>query len=182
MQPKTYYNPINGEYTTILESSGDTNGAYTHFEVSLAPGGGNPLHYHTKFTEEFFAVKGLLGLQKGKAIAYLKPGESALVPTGHHHRFFNDSPDTIIFRVKLTKGQPDFENFLKVMFGLVNDGKTITKNQIPRNIYHIAVVFKLGDTHLTNPLFKLFSPLVLLFYKQAVKLGVEKDLLELYCK
>ena len=181
MQPKTYHNPINGEYTTILESSGDTNGAYTHFEVSLAPGGGNPLHYHTKFTEEFFAVKGLLGLQKGKTIVHLKPGESALVPVGSHHRFFNDATEPIIFRVKLTKGQPDFENFLKAMFGLVNDGRTITKNQIPRNIYHIAVVFKWGDTYLTNPLFKLFSPLVLLFYKRAIKLGAERDLLERYC-
>lgn len=182
MQPKTYHNPINGEYTTILESSAETNGAYTHFEVSLAPGGGNPLHYHTKFTEEFVAVKGLLGLQKSKTTVYLKPGESALVPTGHYHRFFNDADEPIIFRVKLTKGQPDFENFLKMMFGLVNDGKTITKNQIPKNVYHIAVAYKWGDTHLTHPLFKLFSPLVLLFYIRAVKLGIEKDLLERYCE
>jgi quercetin dioxygenase-like cupin family protein len=182
MQPETYYNPVNGESTTILGSSADTHGAYTHFEVSLSPGGGNPLHYHTTFTEEFFAVQGLLGLQKGRTIVYLKPGENALVPVGTHHRFFNDTHSPIIFRVKLTKGQPNFENFLKVMFGLVNDGRTITKNQIPKNIYHIAVVYKWGDTHLTHPLFKLFAPLMLLFYKRAVKLGIERDLLERYCR
>lgn len=181
MQSGTYHNPVNGEYTTILESSAQTNGAYTHFEVSLTPGGGNPLHYHTRFTEEFTAVKGNLGLQLGKKTLYLKPGERALVPVYSHHRFFNNSAETIIFRVKLTKGQPGFENFLKTMFGLVNDGKTVTKNQIPKNIYHIAVAYKWGDTHLTNPVFKIFSPLILLLYKRAVKVGIEKQLLETYC-
>jgi len=181
-QPETYHNPINGEFTTILESSAQTDGAYTHFEVILSPGGGNPLHYHTKFTEEFTAVTGLLGLQQGKTIVQLKPGESLLVPVGSHHRFFNNSSEPILFRVKLSPGQPDFENFLKAMFGLVNDGRTMTKNQVPKNIYHIAVVFKWGDTHLTHPLFKLFSPLAKLFYKRAVKLGIEQELLERYCQ
>lgn len=178
---KTYYNPVNGEQTIILESSGQTNGAYTFFEVCLKPGGGNPLHYHTKFTEEFFAIKGQLGLQQGKNTVRLQPGESQLVPIGSSHRFFNDTNAQIIFRVRLTKGQPGFENFLKVMFGLVNDGKTITKNQIPKNIYHIAVVFVWGDTHLAHPLFRLFTPLVKLFYKRAVKLGIDKKLQEQYC-
>ena len=181
MQPKNYYNPANGEYTTILESSADTDGAYTHFEVSLSPGGGNPLHYHTSFTEEFTAIKGNLGLQLDKKKLYLQPGQSAMVPVYSHHRFFNDTTEPIIFRVKLTSGQPNFENFLKTMFGLVNDGKTVTKNQIPTNIYHIAVAYKWGDTHLTHPAFKLFSPFVLLIYKRAVKLGIEKKLLDLYC-
>lgn len=180
-EAKTYHNPINGETTTILESSAETNGAYTFFEVTLNAGGGNPLHYHKGFTEEFFAVIGALGLQKGKQVIYLQPGESALVRVGIYHRFFNDTNAPITFRVKLTKGQPNFENFLKAMFGLVNDGQTITKNQIPKNIYHIAVMFVWGDTHLTNPFFRMFAPLVTMFYKRAVKLGVEQKLLDKYC-
>jgi quercetin dioxygenase-like cupin family protein len=179
---ETYHNPINGETTTILESSAQTSGAYTLFEVTLNAGGGNPLHYHKGFTEEFFAVKGKLGLQKGNQIVYLQPGKSAFVPIGVHHRFFNDTDTPITFRVKLTKGQPNFENFLKVMFGLVNDGQTITKNQIPKNIHHIAVMFVWGDTHLTNPFFRAFSPLAKVFYKRAVKLGIEKKLLDKYCR
>jgi len=180
-ETKTYHNPINGETTTILESSAQTNGAYTFFEVTLNAGGGNPLHYHKGFTEEFFAISGKFGLQKGNQIIYLQPGESALVPIGVYHRFFNDTDIPITFRVKLTKGQPSFENFLKSMFGLVNDGQTITKNQIPKNIYHIAVMFVWGDTHLTNPFFRVFSPLVKVFYKKAVALGIEQKLLNTYC-
>ncbi len=181
-EPKTYYNPVNGEFARILKSSDDTNGEYSLLEVSLSPGGGNPLHYHTKFTEEFFAVKGNLGLQYQKDVVHLKPAERKLVPIGIPHRFFNDSPEEIIFRVMLRPGQPGFENFLKAMFGLVNDRKTITKNQIPTNIYHIAVMHNWGDTHLASLAFRIFSPLVKIFYRRAVKLGIDKELMERYCR
>src|SRR4051812_21351052 len=109
---KTYHNPINGEYAKILETSAETGGAYTLFEVSLSPGGGNPIHYHTKFTEEFFAIHGLLGLQQGKQKVLLQPGKSLTVPPLAHHKFFNNSNEAIVFRVKLMPGQPNFENFL----------------------------------------------------------------------
>lgn len=181
MPNRTYHNPINGEYTKILESAAETGGAHTLFEVSLTPGGGNPVHYHTKFTEEFTAVKGLLGLQKGKAKVHLNPGESLLVPKLAHHRFFNDTAETIVFRVKLTPGQPTFENFLKAMFGLVNEGKTITKNQIPKNILHTAVMYHWGDTHLANPLVKLAAPLLDMLYKRAVSKGIEQQLFDKFC-
>jgi len=180
-EPKTYYNPINGEYTKILESAADTNGACSLLEVSLKPGGGNPLHYHTRFTEEFIAVKGRLGLQYQKQVLHLAPGENKLVPIGVPHRFFNDSDEEIVFRVMLRRGQPGFENFLKAMFGLVNDGKTITKNQIPTNIYHIAILYEWGDTHIANIFFRIFAPLVRVFYKQATRRGTDTELLEKYC-
>jgi len=180
--PKTYHNPVNGEFARIVASSEDTNGEYSLLEVSLSPGGGNPLHYHTRFTEEFFAVKGKLGLQYERSTVYLGTGEQQLIPIGIPHRFFNDSPEEIIFRVMLRPGQPGFENFLKAMFGLVNDGKTITRNQIPKHIYHIAVMHNWGDTHLASLPFRIVSPLVRIFYRRAVKLGIERELLERYCR
>jgi quercetin dioxygenase-like cupin family protein len=181
-EPKTYHNPINGEYTTILESAADTDGAYTFFEVSLTPGGGNPLHYHTGFSEEFFAVAGKLGLQQGRKKLHLLPGQQYLVLPNSHHRFYNDTTEAIIFRVKLTPAQPQFENFLKAMFGLVNDGLTVTKNQIPKSIYNTAIMYKWGDTHFSNPLAKVIAPIFGLFYKKAVAKGIEQQLLEKYCR
>lgn len=181
-EPKTYHNPINGEYTTILESAADTDGVHTFFEVSLTPGGGNPLHYHTGFTEEFFAVTGKLGLQQGRKKLHLLPGQHLIVEPQSHHRFYNDTTQTIVFRVKLTPAQPHFENFLKAMFGLVNDGLTVTKNQIPKSIYHTAIMYKWGDTHFSNPLAKVIAPIFGLFYKKAVAKGIEQQLLEKYCR
>lgn len=176
----TYYNPVNGELTTILESAADTNGEYTHFEVKLTPGGGNPIHYHTKFTEEFTAVKGKLGLYYENKNIYLQPGESRLVPVGVHHRFFNDTDGDIVFRVVLRKGQPDFEKFLITMFGLVNDRKTITRNQIPKNIFTLAIMYRWGDTHLANPLIRFLSPVIISIARFARAIGMEKALTDKY--
>jgi len=179
-EPKTYYNPLNGEYTKILESSATTNGAYSLLEVCLMPGGGNPLHYHTRFTEEFFAIKGKLGLQYEKDIVYLDPGESRLVPISIEHRFFNDTPEPIIFRIVLRNGQPGFENFIKALFGLVNDGKT-TKGMVPKNPLYGATLLFWGDTHIKNIFFYIFSPLATLTYRIARITGVEKKLHSRYC-
>lgn len=178
--PETYFNPINGEYTKILEPSDSVNGDYSLLEVCLMPGGGNPPHFHTQFTEEFIAVKGNLGLLYEKETIYLAPGESRLVPIGVEHRFFNDSSEPIIFRIVLRNGQPGFENFIKALFGLVNDGKT-TNNMIPKNPLYGAALLKWGDTHLRNPYFYLFSPFASFAYQIAKITGAEKKLLSKYC-
>lgn len=180
-KPKTYYNPINGEYTKIVESSADTHGQYSLLEVSLMPGGGNPPHYHTRFTEEFIAIEGRLGLLYNSDIFYLEPGESKLIPIGMVHRFFNNGTDPIIFRIVLRDGQPGFENFIKGLFGLVNDGKT-TKGMIPKNPLYGAALLHWGDTHLKNTYFYVFSPFAKLAYWLARKTGAENKLLAKYCK
>lgn len=177
---KTYYNHINGEYTRILRTSAETGGEYTRFEVRLKPGGGNPIHYHTKFTEDFTAIKGTLGLYYEGNNIYLQPGKSRLVPVRARHRFFNDTEEDIIFQVVLRKGQPDFEKFLIVMFGLVNDGKTITKNQVPVNIFTLAIMYRWGDTHLANPIIKLLSPVINVIGKLAAHMGRDKLLIRKY--
>ncbi|WP_417351881.1 cupin domain-containing protein [Flavobacterium alkalisoli] len=180
-ESKTYYNPVNGEYTKILESAADTNGEYSHLEVCLKPGGGNPPHYHKKFTEEFFAVKGLLGMQYEKEDLHLQPGENRLVPIGTVHRFFNDTDEEIIFRIILRKGQPGFENFIKSLFGLVNDRKT-TKRQTPKNPLYAALLLKWGDTHLKNPFFYLLTPFAGMAYFLAKVTGADTRLKNRYCR
>lgn len=177
----TYHNPLNGEYTKILQSAEQTVGDYSLLEVCLKPGGGNPVHYHKRFTEEFLAVKGLLGIQYQKEVLHLSPGESRLVPIGIEHRFFNDTDEDIIFQIILRKGQPGFENFIKGLFGLVNDGKT-TGNHIPKNPFHAAVLLQWGDTHVKNTFFYLLTPFAKTTYRLAQILGIEKKLLSRYCR
>ena len=138
------------------------------------------MHFHYNFTEEFEAVEGVLCLiADGKKIQ-LKPAEKLTVAPRISHKFYNPSEETIIFRVKLFPGQPDFENFIKTVFGLVNDGKT-WKNQIPKNPLQAAVVFKWGDTHLANYLFRKGEPLLNKLYEKAVKNGIEAELKNKYC-
>lgn len=179
--PQTCYNPINGEYTTIIESALQSGGSHSLLEVSLNPGGGNPMHYHTRFTEEFTAVKGILSIGLGYKVTQLHPGESILVPIRTEHRFFNATDDVIIFRIKLRDGQPGFENFIKALFGLVRDGRT-SRQQIPYNIYYAAVLLHWGDTHLKNPFFRFLAPFAHYIYRRAARLGIEERLLDKYCR
>ena len=175
----TYYNPVNGEYTKIIESANATNGVHSLLEVLLKPGGGNPLHYHTRFTEEFIATKGVLSIDYDDETLHLEPGESKLVPIGTKHRFYNTTKNDIVFRIILRSGQPDFENFIKVLFGLVRDGKTTAK-QIPKNIFYAALLLHWGDTHLKNFLFRVIVPFAAFVRRIAIIRGIDKKLLDKY--
>jgi quercetin dioxygenase-like cupin family protein len=76
--PRTITNPLIGDTVTFLETSEETNGAYTLVEVTLAAGGGNGLHYHLDFDEEFEVIEGVLGVQCEKEILHLKHGQTAI--------------------------------------------------------------------------------------------------------
>lgn len=177
---KRYYNPLNKEYVVIEKSCEASGGAYSLLLVTLEKGGRNPLHFHTKFVEEFVAVSGVLGLQVEQDILYLQPKEAKIILPNTLHCFFNPTDAPISFQVKLTPGQPDFETFIKVLFGLVRDGKT-TKRQYPFNVFYSAILFYWGDTQMNNFLFKISSRWIFpLLYWMALKMGVDRRLLEQY--
>ncbi len=179
---RIYLNPITKEKATILKTSQETNGAYTLIEVELQPDGGNPIHYHKRFTEHFFPKQGPLGVHyKGQEIM-LKPGEDFKVPILDRHRFYNPTDHTIIFQARLEPGQPGFERFMAVLFGLVRDGKTFSSNQIPFNPLYAALLLKWGDTQVDSFAFKILSPLINLAEVIAKWLGIDKKLEKRYVK
>ncbi len=177
---KTYINPITKEKATLLETSAQTGGKYTYIEVELQPGGGNPIHYHKQFTEEFEPVTGTLGVHYlGKELR-LQPGDTFKVPVLDNHRFYNPLNTPILFRARLEPGQPGFENFMAALFGLVAAGKTIGSNQIPINPFYAIILLQWGDTQVDSLLFKILSPLLRVMYSLSRKLGYEKKLLQTY--
>mgnify|MGYP001157966737 CR=1 FL=1 len=133
-----------------------------------------------KFTEEFFPQIGTLGVHYlGKELA-LKPGEHFKVPILDVHRFYNPTALPIVFKARLEPGQPGFENFMAVLFGLVRDGKTFGKNQIPYNPFHAVLLLHWGDTQVDSFLFRGMRPVLSMFVSLSRKLGYEKSLLEKY--
>jgi mannose-6-phosphate isomerase-like protein (cupin superfamily) len=177
---QVYINPITREKATIISTSKETDGAYTLIEVELQANGGNPIHFHKGFTEDFYPQQGVLGVHYMGKELFLKPNANFKVPLLKAHRFYNPSDHTIVFRAKLEPGQPGFENFMAVLFGLVRDGKTFGKNQIPFNPFHAILLLHWGDTHVPHFLFTLIAPLMPVLVTLSRKLGYEKRLLQKY--
>lgn len=178
--PQVYINPVTKEKATILKTSATTNGAYTLIEVELQPGGGNPIHFHEQFTEDFYPQEGILGVHYLGKELFLSPDESFKVPFLDAHRFYNPGEHPITFRAKLEPGQPDFENFIAVLFGLVSDGKTFGKNQIPYHPFHAILLLHWGDTQIDHFLFRFLKPFLSILVALSRKLGYEKKLIQKY--
>lgn len=68
----------------------------TNQPSSVLPGGGTPLHYHNTYEEHLTPVKGTLGIVLGTETKMFKEGETAVVPKGTLHRFFNDSEEEVV--------------------------------------------------------------------------------------
>ena len=177
-----YYNSINKERIKFLKTAKETNGYYSEIEVKLAPGGGNPVHFHKRFTEHFYAINGELGLHYNGREIILEEGAEFAVSPMNDHRFYNpNGTKSIIFKTKIIPGNTDFENFLKTQFGLVNDSKTFGKLQIPKNAFYLAVLLKWGDIQSDTLAYKLGKPFINVGFKFAQLLGLEEKLKEKYC-
>jgi quercetin dioxygenase-like cupin family protein len=67
----------------------ETGGAYTLFEVVLAPGGGSPLHRHREENESFYVQEGEIEFQLDERILVATAGTFVHSPKGQLHRITN---------------------------------------------------------------------------------------------
>lgn len=168
------------ETITFERTAVETNGEVTDLIIGLEPGGGNPLHYHTSYSETFTALQGSLGLElKGKKIIMLSVGESYLVKKGEIHRFFNPGEQQIRFRNEVYPGHTGFENTLRILAGLANDGLYNERN-IPKSFIHLAICGMMSDMRLPG-IMSLTTPLLKLTAAMARKKGIEQQLINRYC-
>lgn len=177
---RTIVNPIIKDTVTFLQTSEESGGKITEAEITLMPGGGNPLHYHKTFSETFTAIEGDLGIKLGKKESkILKEGETYTVEPMSVHGFFNPADREIKFNVKLRPGHTGFENSLRIIYGLAEDGLT-DKNTIPKSIKHSAIVLCMSDMNLPG-IFTWMFPLLKLIAKRAKESGEEQKLMDKYC-
>ncbi|MBZ0286753.1 MAG: cupin domain-containing protein, partial [Anaerolineae bacterium] len=155
-ETRRFYNPIQRDAATFLKTASETNGDYTLVEVELAPHGGNDLHYHTDFTEEFEVLEGQLNVHCGAKELVLKPGEKALVERFVNHRFYSTSDEPARFLVTLRPGHAGFEKTIQIAYGLASDGKT-TPDGTPKGPLTLGLIFQLSGTRLPG-FFKVIEP------------------------
>lgn len=175
---RVFINPMYKDKATVLKTSEETGGAYSLGELEVWPGGGNPMHKHSAFTETFTAIKGTLGIALKDKKYYLKPGESITVPLHTPHHFFNDGQQPVTCHVKFVPGHADFVKGLAIGYGLAADGKT-NKKGVPKSFTHLALLIVLTDTKATGLLGALF-PLFKRLAGKARRNGTEEALLKKY--
>lgn len=78
-----------GIQVTVRVTADDTAGAYSVFEDLVPPGGGPPLHVHSREDETMFVLEGELEAQLGDQIATVTPGTFIHMARGTPHRFKN---------------------------------------------------------------------------------------------
>jgi quercetin dioxygenase-like cupin family protein len=176
----TIYNPVFQDTARFIRTSAETNGQFSELEVELGPGGGNPLHKHKAFTETFTAIDGNLGLTLNGKKVILRPGETITVQKGDIHQFFNEGTHHIKFRLVFTPGHTGAENMLRILYGLARDGMT-NKKGIPKSLMALALAGEIGDTALPG-IMSVTSPLFRALAARGRKKGLEKLLLEKYCR
>jgi mannose-6-phosphate isomerase-like protein (cupin superfamily) len=180
MRKRTFFNPVINDTATFLETCEETSGKFSLIEIELYRSDGPPLHYHNAFAERFDAIEGILHLQIGKKRIVLNPGESATVPPGTPHRFYNPTNDRVKFKIAFEPGHTGMENFIKIIYSLAADGLTNNKG-VPKKFSHLATILVMSDTN-GSGLLTLLSPIIRIVAKRAKKNGTEKWLLEKYCQ
>jgi quercetin dioxygenase-like cupin family protein len=139
-------NPVIKDRITFIKTAEDTNGDYLLAKLEVAPGGGNVMHYHTTFTEEFKVIDGQLNVSLNGEEKILKVGDSALVPKMAHHRFYNTTDKYATAMLELRPAR-NFEKSIRIAYGLARDGKTNEKS-LPKSIWHLALLFQLGEGYI----------------------------------
>jgi mannose-6-phosphate isomerase-like protein (cupin superfamily) len=176
---RRFYNPVQQDAATFLETSAETDGERTVIEVEVAPGGGNALHRHVSYAEHFEVVSGRLLVEVGEGARALGPGDEATVPVDTLHCFRNETDQPVTFRVTLTPGQTGFERALQIGYGLAADGRCNDKS-VPRNPYHQALLKQWSDIRLPGLTGRL-EPLFSLLARRAKAKGVDRELVARYC-
>ena len=177
---RTIVNPIIKDTVTFLQTAEESGGKMTEAEITLMPKGGNPLHYHKTYSETFTVLEGELGLKLGgRNKKILKTGESYTVEPMSLHCFFNPTDKEIKFNIKLKPGHTGFENSLRILYGLAEDGLT-NKKSIPKRLTHTAIIVCMSDMNVPGLLTLLF-PLLKRLAGKARANGEQQKLIDKYC-
>jgi mannose-6-phosphate isomerase-like protein (cupin superfamily) len=163
----------------IEKYSAETGGEYTLISVSVAPGGGTPLHYRGSYKEELTAKSGILSCVLGEETLSFKPGETAVIPIGTKHRFFNDTDAEIKFEGKASPAHEGFEKSVYICYGLANDGECDDKG-LPKSIVHLCLMADMGDMKWPGVTGTLGAPFIKSMAVYARWSGEEERLLKKY--
>ena len=176
---RTIINTATGEKATYLETSRETEGARSIFELHVRPGGGVPAHRHGDHEEHIEVVSGEIEVTMDGRTHRFGPGERIVIARRTTHLWRNPSTDRDLpFRGGMTPGHPDFELFLRVYYGLGRDGE-LGENKLPRRFGDLALLSEL-DPSIFVGVKRLLRPVMRWAARRERKRGREAELLRRY--
>lgn len=120
----TLENPITGETMIFHETSAETGGQVVRVETIVRPDGFvAAAHVHPFQTERFDVLDGTVGFRVGKDEITATSGDTAMVPPGTAHKFWNAGETDARFIVEVRPAL-QFESLIETMFALAEKGKT----------------------------------------------------------
>jgi mannose-6-phosphate isomerase-like protein (cupin superfamily) len=130
---------IGGGIYRIVATSDETRNAMFAFEATEPPGGGPPLHIHTREDEFFLVLEGEVTFFIDGQVIHRGPGGSAYVPRGAAHCFRNTSQRAARLLVLFTPG--DIEGFFE--YGAAENGQPPSEELMMERLVALAPVFGL---------------------------------------
>jgi quercetin dioxygenase-like cupin family protein len=113
-----------GDTYTFHITGSETDGQYAVSELSSPPGGGPPLHSHTKETEGFYVIDGEFSFQYGDDNTVAKPGAFLHLKKEIPHTYKNIGNST--GRLLCTVIPAGFENFFAEAGVLIDNEETFS--------------------------------------------------------
>jgi quercetin dioxygenase-like cupin family protein len=103
---------VGGDLVHILTDSATTQGAHVLIHTTTAPGGGPPLHTHTREDETFYIIDGTLTFTIENERGTLDqidapPGSVVFAPRGKRHTFSNRTESIVRALTFITPGTLD---------------------------------------------------------------------------
>jgi len=122
-----FENPVTGEFGYVRIGTDETNGELLVSDLRVRPGGAVlGAHLHPTIDERFTVLKGKIGYLLDGKQGVLQAGESADLPRGLVHDWWNAGDEEARVIVEVRPGRR-FEQMALTLFGLAREGKTDKK-------------------------------------------------------
>jgi mannose-6-phosphate isomerase-like protein (cupin superfamily) len=142
---QVFDNPVTGERVVLLTDPGDDprRPLVAHLTVERAGRVATP-HLHPALRERFHVLVGRVGFQIGEEERQLGPGDTAEVPAGAVHDWWQVGPEQAQVVVEVDPGAR-FVEMVGTIFGLARDGKSDRKG-VPRPLQLAVTASAYRDT------------------------------------
>jgi quercetin dioxygenase-like cupin family protein len=127
-----------GALYRIVATPAGTGNTHFAFEAFEPPGGGPPLHIHTREEEFFLVLEGEITFYIGGQVTRVGAGGSAFVPRGTPHCFKNTSDRAARLLILFTPG--DIEGFFEYGAALP-DGTAPSEELMLQRLVQLAPQF-----------------------------------------